>query len=309
MTSAIRNKKILITGAGGLMGRPVAEALAKDNEVWGVSLFKGAEAEVKSALEAQGIKIFSWDMSKDDLHGLPDDFTHVFHYAMLRDTSSYDDAIDVNSLAAARLMTHCRKAGAFLYVSTVRIYNLVDRKHVYKETDAIGTCDTLLGPYAVGKIAAEGVVRSLCRVYNLPTIIVRPNAMCGAYDWGGVPIMFLKEMMAGRPIAVPLEGDNWLNPIHTDDIVRFVPGFYEHAAVPAPIINLGGDESVTWLEVIKYISEITGVAAKFERSEVTRPSLLSDNSRRIAMVGQCQIGWREGVRRVIQDHLPGVLGA
>ena len=67
MTAAVKNKKILITGAAGLMARPVAESLAADNEVWAVPLSAGPEAAAKSEFEAQGIKTFAWDMAKDDL--------------------------------------------------------------------------------------------------------------------------------------------------------------------------------------------------------------------------------------------------
>ena len=35
----IQSKKILITGATGQVGRPIAESLAKDNEIWCAARF------------------------------------------------------------------------------------------------------------------------------------------------------------------------------------------------------------------------------------------------------------------------------
>ncbi len=120
-------------------------------------------------------------------------------------------------------------------------YGRIKRWYCFVETDPLGGDLTTLGPWVVGRIASEGVARSLCRLYNLPTTIVRPNVIYGPYGWGGVPIMFLKRMMAGEEIEAPLDGENCCNLIHTDDIARFIPGFWEAASVPATIVNLGGD--------------------------------------------------------------------
>jgi nucleoside-diphosphate-sugar epimerase len=303
----LKGKKVLITGGSGMMGRPIAEMLVKDNEVWAASLFGPSEAKDKAALEAQGVKTFVWDMATQGLDGLPGDFTHVLHTAMLRDTSSYDEAVEVNCIAAARLMTHLRNAESFIFVSTVGVYRLVDREHPHLETDPIGAYATTLGPYVVGKIASEGVVRSLARLYDLPTTIVRPNVIYGPYGWGGVPIMFLKRMMAGEAIEAPLDGENWFNLIHTDDIARFAPGFWEAASVPATIVNLGGDETLSMPQLLGYISEITGVPVKFVRGETTRATLVSDNTKRRKLVGPSRVEWREGVREVIRAHLPELI--
>jgi nucleoside-diphosphate-sugar epimerase len=161
----------------------------------------------------------------------------------------------------------------------------------------------------IGKIASEGVVRALARLYDLPTTIVRPNVVYGPYGWGGVPIMFLKRMIAGEAIEAPLDGENWMNLIHTDDIARFVPGFWAAASTPATIVNLGGDETLSMPQVLGYVSEITGVPVNFVRSDTTRATLISDNTKRLGLVGKCQVDWRDGVRQVVEAHLPGLIKA
>jgi UDP-glucuronate 4-epimerase len=205
------------------------------------------------------------------------------------------------------LMSHCRNAESFVFVSTMGVYRRSQRDHAHVESDPLGGHHTTLGPYCIGKISSEGVARSLARLYDLPTTILRPNVIYGPYGWGGVPIMFLKSMMAGEAIEAPLDGDNCCNPIHTDDIANFMEGFWAAASVPATIVNLGGDEMVTMPEYLGYVSEITGVPLTFIPSESTRDTYVSDNKRRKMMVGECHVDWRDGVRRTIDAHIPGMI--
>src|SRR5689334_2186473 len=102
----LRGRKILITGATGQTFRPVAQALAADNEVWCLGRFGDADAE--AALKGAGITTHRWDMGVEGLEGLPDDFTHVLHAATLRGTDDPDQVISVNAVGTGMLMTHCR---------------------------------------------------------------------------------------------------------------------------------------------------------------------------------------------------------
>ena len=159
----------------------------------------------------------------------------------------------------------------------------------------------------MSKIASEAVVRSLCQLYNLPTTIIRPGVCYGPGSWGGVPILFLKKMLANEPIEQPTEGVLYSAPIHVDDIARFTPGLFEAASVPANIVNMAGDDAVTDQEYLGYISEITGVPVRFERGEYFRDMYLTNNSKRESIVGKCRIAWREGMEQTIAAHFPDLI--
>src|SRR2546423_1780094 len=114
MDRPMDGKKILVTGGTGLVARPVAEELARSNEVWCLGRFgtPGAEDE----LRRHGITTRRWDMGCDDMHGIPRDFTHIIHSAVHRGMDGdCDAAVEINSFAAGQLMTHCRNAESFLY--------------------------------------------------------------------------------------------------------------------------------------------------------------------------------------------------
>lgn len=306
----IENKKILITGVTGLIARPAAELLAAGNEVWGLSLFTEAEQPARERLEAKGVHCVRWEMGSEPVPAeVPADINLIMHTAMLRETESYDAAMDVNSIAIARIMERYRNAEAFLFISSTAIYKHLEPDHRHTETDPLGGGLIFIPAYQVSKIAAEAVVRALATLYQLPTTVIRPGICYGPGSWGGVPILFLKKMLAGEPIERPPHGSLYSMPIHIDDIARMVPALFTSASVPANIVNIAGDEAVSDLDFITYISEVAGVPVQFERGEYYRDSYLTDNSKREAIAGKCQIGWREGIAETIEAHFPDLIAA
>ncbi|MGI8312570.1 NAD-dependent epimerase/dehydratase family protein [Saccharopolyspora hattusasensis] len=307
----MQGKKILVTGGTGQVARPVAEALAADNEVWCLGRF--GTLGVADELAARGIKTFRWDMDDlgaDTLKGLPEDFTHVIHSAVRRgEDGDFTAAVTVNSVAAGRLMTHCRTAEAFLYVSTGAIYARQTLDHLYTETDPIDGKAEWLPAYPVGKIATEGTVRAFGRVLGLPTTVARLNIAYGPGSYGGVPMLYFKRMLAGEPIPVPVEGQNWCSLLYTDDLVRQVPKLWDAATVETTLVNWGGDESVGITDCIRHMQELTGVTAQLVPSEVTRETYRFDPTLRCQLTGPCEIGWRDGIRRTLQVMYPELVQA
>lgn len=297
-------KKILITGATGQVARPIAEALAAEHEVWALGRF--STPRVKDQLRAKGVLTWRWDMGRDSLDGLPSDFTHVFHAAADRgDSGDFDTSVEVNAAGVGRLMTHCRTARAFIYISSGVVYAQQQWDHLYTETDALGCVLAWLPVYPVVKVASEGAVRAISTALGLPTVIARLNVPYGPNGYGGVPILLYREMLAGKSIAVPHKGQNLCSPIHAEDLVRQVSLLWDVASSPALVLNWGGDEVVGLQECLEYIAAITGVNARFERSNVTRQTCAFDNTKRRALIGDCSVHWKDGVRRTIESHFPG----
>jgi UDP-glucuronate 4-epimerase len=302
----MKGKKILVTGGTGQVARPIAETLAEHNEVWCLGRFgtPGVERE----LHDRGITTWRWDMddtSEDALKGLPEDFTHVVHSAVRRgEDGDFTAAVEVNAVAAGRLMTHCRTAEAFLYISTGAVYARQTLDHKYTETDPIDGVAAWLPTYPVGKIATEGAVRAFAQVLRLPTTIARLNIAYGPGGYGGVPMLYFKRMLAGEPIPVPHTGQNWCSPLHTDDLVEQVPPLWRAAAVPATLVNWGGDEPVGMTDCVRHLEELTGIPAKLVPSDVTRETYQFDPTLRRRLTGPCRVPWRDGIRQTLQTLYP-----
>jgi nucleoside-diphosphate-sugar epimerase len=301
----ISGRKILITGGTGTVGRPVAEALAADNEVWCLGRF--GDADVRAALEQVGVTTHVWNMGVDPLDGVPRDFTHVLHAAVLKGIDDFDTQIEVNGTAVATLMTHCASLAAFLFVSSSAVYKRLDPAHRHRETDPLGGSSPYLTSYPTQKVGSEAVVRSLARTFGIPSTIGRLSVTYGPYGYGGLPARFFERMLAGEPVPVPIGHDNWCNPMHTDDVVRQVPLLWEVASVPATVVNWAGDEVVGQAEMMRYVSDLTGVPLTLEETEANRSSYALDNTRRIGLIGRCEVPWRDGVRRTIEARFAGAV--
>jgi nucleoside-diphosphate-sugar epimerase len=305
-TPAPRGGKILITGGTGQVARPVAEALAEHNDVWCLGRF--GDPAVERALEEKGITTWRWDMadpSPDTLKGLPQDFTHVMHSAVRRgDDGDFNATAEINAVATGRLMTHCRTAEAFLYVSTGALYKRQTLDHRYTEDDPVDGAADWLPAYPMGKLATEGAVRAFAQVLGLRTTIARLNIAYGPGSYGGVPMLYFRQMLAGAPIPVPLEGQNWCSLLYTDDLVDQVPHLWWAASVPATLVNWGGDESVGVTDCVRHIEALTGVTAELLPNAVTRETYQFDPTLRRGLTGPCRVGWRDGIERTLRALHP-----
>ncbi|MFC0598402.1 NAD-dependent epimerase/dehydratase family protein [Streptomyces palmae] len=296
----MHGKKILITGGTGQVARPVAEALAAENEVWCLGRF--GDRAARTALQERGARTVVWDMATDDLAGLPRDFTHVLHSAVHRgDGRDFEETARVNATGTARLMTHCSTAESFLYVSSGVVYDRADGTHRYRESDPLGGAAPWLPTYPIAKITAEGVARGLAETLGLPTVIARLNIAYGPYGHGGVPMILFNEMRRRQPCAVPRQGQNHCNLLHTDDVVRQVPLLWDAARVPARVVNWGGDEEVGITDLLEYMSALTGVPVLLDRCDTSRETAIFDHGVRRGLIGDCTVDWRTGIARTLAE--------
>jgi UDP-glucuronate 4-epimerase len=303
-SGGLTGAKILVTGGTGLIARPAAEVLARQNEVWALGRF--GDPLVRAELESKGILTHIWDLLAPNLDGVPTDFTHVLHAASLKShEDDYQLQIESNTTAAASLMLHCRDAAAFLYLSSSAVYEDRGPAYIYREEDPVDGVSPNMRALAVQKLSVEAVVRSLANVLGLRSVIGRLSVTYGPSGYGGRPVRCLNEMLNGKPVTQPRGYDNWCSPFHTDDFVRQLPLLWQIAGVPAVIVNLGGDKAVTQRDIITYISEITSTPVTFEEEDDFLFTHALDNEKRLSLIGPCEISWQEGMRRVIESHFPG----
>jgi nucleoside-diphosphate-sugar epimerase len=201
-----------------------------------------------------------------------------------------------NAEAVGLLMAHCRGATAMLHCSSTGVYEPAGL-HELAETDALGDNHrVIMETYSIAKIAAEAVVRTCARLYELPTTIARLNVPYG--DNGGWPAFHLAMIEAGQPVPVHPDRPNRFNPIHEDDIIRQLPGMLDAASVPATIVNWAGDVPVSVQEWSKYFGELLGVDAEVQVQPVPGASLgsVADHTKRASITGPCRVDWRDGFR-------------
>ncbi|MFQ5514983.1 MAG: NAD-dependent epimerase/dehydratase family protein [Myxococcota bacterium] len=297
----LNDRKILIAGPTSQVALPVARELSRRNEVWGLARF--SREQDREPLERLGVHCFPADLAKTRLEGLPTDFDYVLNFAVVR-TGDFDYDLAANAEGVGRLMFHCRSARAFLHCSSAAVYAYAGHEP-RKESDPLGDNHRVMMPtYSICKIAAEAVVRFAARELDLPTTIARFSVPYG--DNGGWPWFHLLMMQAGQPIPVHTQGPSLYNPIHEEDYIAQLPRMLEIAAVPATVINWGGQPTSIedWCGVL---SELTGLEPRFHYTDETLASLPLDLTRLHELVGKTTVGCQEGLRRMVKARNPELL--
>jgi nucleoside-diphosphate-sugar epimerase len=294
----------VVTGVTGQVGEPVARALARDNEVYGAARFRDDEA--RQRLEAAGVHCVAIDLATGDVGGLPPDAHHVLNFAVTK-TNDWDVDLQANSGGLAWLMEHHQAAKSFLHCSTTGVYKPMGH-HVFAESDPLGDNHGIwpfLRTYSICKIAAEGTARWAAQRFGLPTTIARLSVPYG--DRGGWPAIHLEMMINGSDIPVHVDAPSIYHPLHEDDIIGMVPGLLGAAAVPATVVNWGGDEAASIEEWCGYLSNLTGVPASFAPTTDTIDSVDIDLTRMHELVGATTVTWQDGMKRMVRARHPELL--
>jgi nucleoside-diphosphate-sugar epimerase len=288
------------------VAEPVARALAKDNEVVGAARFRDAAS--RERLEAAGVRCVPIDLLAGDVAGLPADADYVLNFAVAK-TNDWDADLQANVGGVATLMEHHQRARAFLHCSSTAVYKPMGH-HVFTEDGPLGDNHGVwpfLRTYSICKIAAEATAKWSAARHELPTTIARLSVPYG--DGGGWPAIHLEMMRNGSEIPVHADAPSVYHPLHEDDIIAMVPGLLAAAAVPATVVNWGGDDAVSIEEWCGWLAELTGLEVSFEPTEFTIDSVQVDLSRLHDLVGHSSVEWRDGLRRMVQARHPELLKA
>jgi UDP-glucuronate 4-epimerase len=291
----IRGKSIVVTGVTGQVAGPLAVALAQDNEVVGAARFKDPAA--RDRLEKAGVRCVPIDLVSGDVGGLPGDADYVLDFAVAK-TNDWELDLQANSGGLAWLMEHHQAAKAFVHCSTTGVYKPLGH-HVFAEGGELGDNHGVwpfLRTYSICKIAAEATARWAAIRFDLPTTIARLSVPYG--DGGGWPAIHLEMMINGSEIPVHVDAPSVYHPIHEDDILAMIPGLVAAATTPSTTVNWGGDQAVSVEEWCGYLSELTGVPARFNPTTDTIDSVQIDLTRMHELVGITEVPWRDGFRRM-----------
>jgi nucleoside-diphosphate-sugar epimerase len=294
-------QKIVITGPTGQVAKPLALALAKNNEVTAIARFSNAAA--RADLEAGGVSCATVDLATGDFSAVSGDVDYVINMAVAK-TKSFDDDLAANVEGLGMLMYHFRHAKAFLHCSSTAVYQ-ANGHRAFKEDDELGDNHRVMSfmpTYSITKIAAEAMARFGARQYDLPTVIARLNVPYG--DNGGWPWMHLEQVLAGQQIAVHTDEPSSYNPIHEDDIIRMVPALLGIASVPATIVNWGGNDAVSIEEWSRYLGQLVGKEAQFVQTDQALESVMVDLTKLHQLVGPTEVNWKDGFRRMTAHFHP-----
>ncbi len=294
----------LITGVTGQVAESVAVSLAADHDVIGVARF--GDAAARARLESAGVTCVPVDLVAADFAGVPTGVDVLANFAVVK-TQKWDLDLRANAEGIGLLADHVRP-GRILHCSSTGVYDPAGST-VLDETAPLGDNHRPIMPtYSISKIAAEEVVRTVCRMLDIPTTIARLNVPYGVGPDGearGWPAFHLAMMQAGVPVPVHPDRPNLFNPIDLADIARTVPALADAATVPVTIVNWGGVEQVSLEEWCEYLADRCGYDAAFEETDATIGGVTVDVSRMVDLCGPTQVAWRDGFAAVADAWMAG----
>jgi NAD dependent epimerase/dehydratase len=307
-------RKVLVTGAGGFIGSHLCEELARQ----GASLRALVRYNSRGTygwLEDSPLKLRrSMEIVQGDLRD-PDTVDrlvracqYVFHLgAIISIPYSYispTEVMQVNVAGTHNILNACLRHGVqrLLHTSTSEIFGTaqyvpIDEAHPLQAQS----------PYSASKIAADKLVESYWRSFDVPAVTVRPFNTYGPRQSARavIPTTIVQILAKQNPKLGSLTPTRDFTYV-TDTVAGMI------AAMNAPNVvgsnlNFGTGTEIAIADLIALIGELLGTKplvdrdpsrVRPEKSEVER--LLSDNTRaRELLKWQPQISLKDGLRSTI----------
>lgn len=312
----MRNRQVLVTGAGGFIGSHLVEALVREGANVRALLRYNAAASIGNlALTAPDVlsqvKIVHGDLNDGEfVKNLVDGCEAVFHLgALIAIPYSYSaprSYLHTNVGGTLNILEAVRACGQPLLVhtSTSEVYGSAQ----YVPMDEAHPLQAQ-SPYAATKIAADKLVESYVRSFGVRAVTVRPFNTYGPRQSARAVIPAIIGQALGRPEAIQLGATTPVRDLTfvEDTVAGFIAAASSESVVGG-VYNLGTGESISVGELARTILRVMDVPARIEsdaqrlrpeNSEVDR--LVSSNAAFTAATPwRPQVNIEEGIRRTVE---------
>ncbi|MGC1465288.1 MAG: NAD-dependent epimerase, partial [Pseudolabrys sp.] len=285
---------VLVTGAAGFIGFHVAKRLLEGgravvgldnlNAYYDPKLKDARLAELARHSGFRFVKLNLADRGGVAALFAEHRFPHVVHLAAqagvrysLVDPHAY---VDANLVGFTNILEGCRHNGCrhLLYASSSSVYG----SNTQMPFSIHDNVDHPLSLYGASKKANELMAHSYAHLFNLPATGLRFFTVYG--PWGRPDMamwIFASAIIAGQPIKLFNHGNMRRDFTYVDDVVESVVRLVDRApvgkpvpadAVPDPgsstapwrVYNIGNNNPVDLLEVVRLLEEAIGKKAKRE---------------------------------------------
>ena len=299
-----KDKRVLVTGAGGFIGSQLVERLLEEGARVRAFVRYSSRADTgylryvppqwSGSLEVASGDLREWHTMRQAVQGCE----IVFHLgALISIPYSYHhpyEVAEVNFMGTLNILMACRELGVqrLIHTSTSEVYGTARRVPIDEGHPLQGQ-----SPYSASKIGADKLAESFFCSYDLPVVTVRPFNTFGPRQTGRAVIPTIISQALG---ACTVHLGNLSTKRDFTYVADTVQGFLcaaEAPGVEGQVFNLGTGQEIAIGEIAQKIIRMVDQPVKIvvdperlrpEPSEVMR--LLSDNS-----LARERLGWQPQV--------------
>lgn len=288
----ISGKRVLIVGAGGLVGVDVALLLSEnDNEV--IATSRWSNDDRKTVLETAGISCLRFEAGKNDLEQLPRDVDYVYLMQVVhRDADDRPlDAFRVNALFTGEAATYFRDSAGIIATGTFNTYG-APGESLHEEAQPQPRT-----VYEASRHAQEIVLRRVGEQEAVPSIVLR---ICyGQHPEYGLIGRLAEQIREGR---TPAGLGRYLNLIDHRDLVRYLALSAEHATVPMNVVNLSSEKPMRAIDLLKEVATRLGKQnPPFDEAAAQAASLSGPCEKLVKLMGPPQYSLDDTLTYVLGD--------
>jgi nucleoside-diphosphate-sugar epimerase len=310
---------ILVTGCCGFIGSHLTERLLCEGyRVTGIdnfdSFYERSVKEKNLALFSShpSFRFFEADIRNKNFAASfqNEKFDVVIHLAaktgIQPSIDSVNDYIDTNITGTANVLSFAKDAGVkkFIFTSSSSVYG---NSASVPFSEAANVREPI-SPYAFTKLAGEALTYTYHHLHGIDVLNLRLFTVFGPRQRPDLAIhKFVRLMSEGKPVKMYGNGTTARDYTFVDDIVNGYLLSLQYLAMHNgvyEILNLGSHHPVKLSELLRLLSEQTGIAAKVEQ-EPEKPGdvtiTYADVSKARQLLGYTpETSIEEGVKRFVE---------
>jgi UDP-glucuronate 4-epimerase len=272
----MQHRHALVTGGAGFIGSHLVDRLLADG--WTVTVLDNFDPFYDRSIKEANIAahrphpryalveadLRDLDGMRRALAGGYDVIVHLAAKAGVR--PSIEDPVsyqEVNVRGTQNLLELARAWGTtqFVFASSSSVYG-VNPNVPWAETDRVLQP---ISPYASTKVSGELLGHVYSHLYGIRFVALRFFTVYGPRQRPDLAIhKFAKLMLAGKSIPVFGDGSTRRDYSFVDDIVAGVQAAMAYDRTMYDVVNLGNNQTVTLVEMIRGLEAALGVTARIE---------------------------------------------
>lgn len=236
--------KILITGAGGFIGKTLCQRLNNKFTITGIS----------KKFEKKKYRIIKHNLKKKI--NIKETFDYIIHVAAEIPSKYNDQYIYHSNIKMTKnILKFADENGVFnlIYFSSMAVYDTNKKKNISEKTRLL---KNLKNDYSKSKIESEKYIKNwVNKKKNNKALILRIPGIVGKDSHSNFISEIVKKIRDDKKIIIFNYNEKFNNIVHVNEIVKFIIKQLEIFKKKFLILNFGSKKAIKIKEVLELISK------------------------------------------------------